>query len=233
MKKYFIEGLLIFLSVLSAFFLESYRLGRSDIKLKNNLMLELSSSIKEDLRQINDVKLVLTESMNSGKVLLEDFLSDDKQKKEVVAENFSKLWSMNISYFPRDGIYNQLLATGSLEIIKEEKLKEKLMSVYEHAMSRKKAIDKTIDEFVWRSMQSSSKDIWVTNEFWDGGSNLIIQDYKRNISKFQISENYYESSFLGSFYSHSVTVMARYLSILNRIEEDFSEIQKLIEDELK
>ena len=233
MKKYFIEGLLILLSVLSAFFLESYRLGRSDIKLKNNLMLELSSSIKEDLRQINDVKLVLTESMNSGKVLLEDFLSDDKQKKEVVAENFSKLWSMNISYFPRDGIYNQLLATGSLEIIKEEKLKEKLMSVYEHAMSRKEAIDKTIDEFVWRSMQSSSKDIWVTNEFWDGGSNLIIQDYKRNISKFQISENYYESSFLGSFYSHSVTVMARYLSILNRIEEDFSEIQKLIEDELK
>ena len=233
MKKYFIEGLLIFFSVLSAFFLESYRLGRSDIKLKNNLMLELSSSIKEDLRQINDVKLVLTESMNSGKVLLEDFLSDDKQKKEVVAENFSKLWSMNISYFPRDGIYNQLLATGSLEIIKEEKLKEKLMSVYEHAMSRKEAIDKTIDEFVWRSMQSSSKDIWVTNEFWDGGSNLIIQDYKRNISKFQISENYYESSFLGSFYSHSVTVMARYLSILNRIEEDFSEIQKLIEDELK
>ena len=233
MKKYFIEGLLIFLSVLSAFFLESYRLGRSDIKLKNNLMLELSSSIKEDLRQINDVKLVLTESMNSGKVLLEDFLSDDKQKKEVVAENFSKLWSMNISYFPRDGIYNQLLATGSLEIIKEEKLKEKLMSVYEHAMSRKEAIDKTIDEFVWRSMQSSSKDIWVTNEFWDGGSNLIIQHYKRNISKFQISENYYESSFLGSFYSHSVTVMARYLSILNRIEEDFLEIQKLIEDELK
>ena len=233
MKKYFIEGLLIFLSVLSAFFLESYRLGRSDIKLKNNLMLELSSSIKEDLRQINDVKLVLTESMNSGKVLLEDFLSDDKQKKEVVAENFSKLWSMNISYFPRDGIYNQLLATGSLEIIKEEKLKEKLMSVYEHAMSRKEAIDNTIDEFVWRSMQSSSKDIWVTNEFWDGGSNLIIQDYKRNISKFQISENYYESSFLGSFYSHSVTVMARYLSILNRIEEDFLEIQKLIEDELK
>ena len=233
MKKHFIEGLLIFLSVLSAFFLESYRLGRSDIKLKNNLMLELSSSIKEDLRQINDVKLVLTESMNSGKVLLEDFLSDDKQNKEVVAENFSKLWSMNISYFPREGIYNQLLATGSLETIKEEKLKAKLMSVYEHAMSRKEAIDNTIDEFVWRSMQSSSKDIWITNEFWDGGSNLIIQDYKINISKFHISENYYKSSFLGSFYSHSVTVMARYLSILIRIEEDFSEIQKLIEEKLK
>ena len=97
MKKHFIEGLLIFLSVLSAFFLESYRLGRSDIKLKNNLMLELSSSIKEDLRQINDVKLVLTESMNSGKVLLEDFLFDDKQNNDVIAENLSN--SMETLYF--------------------------------------------------------------------------------------------------------------------------------------
>ena len=51
-------------------------------------MLELSSSIKEDVKQINDVKVVLTESMNSEKVLLEDFLSDYKQNNDVIAENF-------------------------------------------------------------------------------------------------------------------------------------------------
>ena len=43
-------------------------------------MLELSSSIKEDVKQINDVEVVVTESMNSGKVLLEDILTDDKPK---------------------------------------------------------------------------------------------------------------------------------------------------------
>ena len=52
----------------------------NDIKLKNNLMPELSSSIKEDVKQINDVEVVVTESMNSGKVLLEDILTDDKPK---------------------------------------------------------------------------------------------------------------------------------------------------------
>ena len=72
-------------------------MGKSDIKLKNNLMLELSSWIKEDVKQINDVEVVLTESMNSGKVLLEDFLTDDKQNNDVIAENFSN--SMETLYF--------------------------------------------------------------------------------------------------------------------------------------
>ena len=71
-------------------------MGKSDIKLKNNLMPELSSSIKEDVKQINDVELVVTESMNSGKVLLEDFLND-KQNNEVIADNFSN--SMETLYF--------------------------------------------------------------------------------------------------------------------------------------
>ena len=60
-------------------------------------MLELSSSIKGDVKQINDIEVVLTESMNSGKVLLEDFLTDDKQNNDVIAENFSN--SMETLYF--------------------------------------------------------------------------------------------------------------------------------------
>ena len=60
-------------------------------------MLELSSSIKEDVKQINDVEVVVTESMNFGKVLLEDILTDDKQNNDIIAENFSN--SMETLYF--------------------------------------------------------------------------------------------------------------------------------------
>lgn len=60
-------------------------------------MLELSSSIKEDVKQINDVEVVVTESMNSGKVLLEDILTDYKQNNDIIAENFSN--SMETLYF--------------------------------------------------------------------------------------------------------------------------------------
>tara|TARA_B100001093_G_C26230181_1_gene759873 strand:+ start:363 stop:515 length:153 start_codon:yes stop_codon:yes gene_type:complete len=49
MKKYFIEGLLIFLSVFGAFTLESYRESLSKVKLKNKLLNQLLVNIKEDL----------------------------------------------------------------------------------------------------------------------------------------------------------------------------------------
>ena len=66
MKKYFIEGVLIFFSVLSAFFLESYRVEQSKIELKDALMKELSFSIEEDLNQINEVGSILNESLDSA-----------------------------------------------------------------------------------------------------------------------------------------------------------------------
>ena len=39
----------------------------------------------------------MTESMNSGKVLLEDILTDYKQNNDIIAENFSN--SMETLYF--------------------------------------------------------------------------------------------------------------------------------------
>ena len=45
MKRYFVEGGLIFFSVLASFFIESYRLKQSNIEIKNGLLVELSQII--------------------------------------------------------------------------------------------------------------------------------------------------------------------------------------------
>ena len=55
MKKYFVEGVLIFLSVLASFFIESYRVKQLNIETKNALLMELSQVINEDLKQISKV----------------------------------------------------------------------------------------------------------------------------------------------------------------------------------
>ena len=88
MKKYFIEGILIFFSVLSAFFLESYRVKQSKIELKDALMRELSFSIEEDLNQINEVESILNESLDSAIYLMNDFLSDEKAEKKLLHKIF-------------------------------------------------------------------------------------------------------------------------------------------------
>jgi len=54
MKKCFIEGVLVFLSVSGSFFIKLYRIKQSDIETKNNLLKELAV-VNEDLMQISNV----------------------------------------------------------------------------------------------------------------------------------------------------------------------------------
>ena len=65
MKKYFIEALLIFLSILGSFFIESYRIKQNSIENKNNLLSELIEVINEDLKQIENIISLQKESIDA------------------------------------------------------------------------------------------------------------------------------------------------------------------------
>ena len=232
MRKYYVEAFLIFISVLSAFFLESYRENQSKIDLKNSLLIELSTAIKQDLDQIDRVKEVLNESVGSAKKLKNDFFSDRKLEDKELAVNFAKLRSMNVSYFPRDGLYNQLLNTGTLELIELKVLKNKLMYVYEHAMSRKQAVDLVIDEMGWRGMQNIAEDIVVIYGSEKSQAKLITNANDEILENFFISKNYYDSKNVIHFYSQSISLMIRYLNIIDSIQIDLNETLSLIDKEL-
>ena len=232
MRKYYVEAFLIFISVLSAFFLESYRENQSKIDLKNSLLVELSTAIKQDLDQIDRVKEVLNESVGSAKKLKNDFLSVIKLEDKELAVNFAKLRSMNVSYFPRDGLYNQLLNTGTLELIELKVLKNKLMYVYEHAMSRKQAVDLVIDEMGWRGMQNIADNIVVIYGSEESQAKLITNANDEILENFYISKNYYDSKNVIHFYSQSISLMIRYLNIIDSIQIDLNETLSLIDKEL-
>ena len=88
MKKYFIEGALIFISVLASFFIESYRLNQSNIEIKNGLLVELSQIINEDLKQINKVLSIQNISLDASERLAKDYFANQKMDKEGLANNY-------------------------------------------------------------------------------------------------------------------------------------------------
>ena len=88
MKKYFIEGGLIFISVLASFFIESYRLNQSNIEIKNGLLVELSQIINEDLKQINKVLSIQNISLDASERLAKDYFANQKMDKEDLANNY-------------------------------------------------------------------------------------------------------------------------------------------------
>lgn len=236
MKKYLIESLLIFVSVLSAFVLESIRLEQSKIKLKNDLLIELKSVIKEDLIQIEKVTTVLNESFKSSIILRDDFLSKRKLSNEVVAKEFAKLRFMNISYFPQNGVFNQLLNTGSLELIGKKELKKKLMYTYEHLNKRKSGNDFILDEMTWRNFQKLSDQIYVVSQIqehieFNNKKKFIFTDSP--IKTFFISNRYYESNKVIQFYAQIGLLMKQYKDLIEEIVSEYNKIIIYIEDELK
>ena len=120
MKRYFIEGILIFFSVFSAFFMDSYRETLSDIDLKDKLLKQLIVTIEEDINQLQVVKEKLDFCLDASEILLTDHLStSDKIKKDTLVKYYSDLRYMNLSFFPQYGVYNQLLSSNGLENIED------------------------------------------------------------------------------------------------------------------
>ena len=235
MKKYFIEGLLIFLSVFGAFAVESYRESLSKVKLKNKLLSQLLVNIKEDLGQLDDVQKILDLTLESSRILLEDHLNNKKKlNKAIIAEKFSDLRTMNISFFPQYGIYNQLLSSNGLENIEGELLKKKLVYVYESMLMRTAAADPVLDEMRWKSYMALSNEIIVIpSEKMNREISSDIPITILEVENYLISNNYYESKGVLNFYNQTILYVNQYKSGLRNVKGALEEIAFLIENELK
>lgn len=234
MKRYFIEGILIFFSVFSAFFMDSYRETLSDIDLKDKLLKQLIVTIEEDINQLQVVKEKLDFCLDASEILLTDHLStSDKIKKDTLVKYYSDLRYMNLSFFPQYGVYNQLLSSNGLENIEDEILRDKLVYTYENLMKRTAAADPILDEIRWKSFMSLSQQIVVISsreEPIDPDSNLPLFSHKAD--QYFISENYYKSKEVLSFYNQVMVYINQYKSGLANIFIAFEDIVALAQVEV-
>ncbi len=234
-KKHFREGIFIFISVLGAFALESYRESILQIKLKDKLLKQLTVMITEDISQLNEVYNKLDLTLNSAKILTDDFLAkDQKLNQELLAKKFSDLRFMNLSFFPQYGIYNQLLSSNGLENIKDEKLKKELVYLYENLLKRIQAADPVLDEMRWKTYLNLSSQIVVISSDADQ-KQLGVSDFpqfEHEVDYFYISDDYYDSMDVLNFYNQISLYINQYKTGLNNIENALESLLLLIENEL-
>ena len=231
MKKYFVEGALIFLSVLASFFIESYKIKQLNIETKNALLMELSQVINEDLKQINKVMNIQNKSLESTNRLVKDYLGDQNMRKGDVANNYLYITTnTSASFYSQKGVYTQLLESGSLELLRYKILRLKLLYVYEHLDERKLGIDRFVDDFIWNSNQKLVDDIIVISSSDQIKKSLMYSE--KNISSYLIGENYYKSKKVIGFYAANMNYIVFYIDILKKYEEELNDILKLIDQEV-
>jgi len=146
MLRYTIEATVIIIGILFSFYIEEIRTERENILIKNELLTDLNRALEKDLAQIEHVQEILNDSQKSITEIQQDI---DKQHQVYSdLEVLERLVSINIaiSFFPEDGIFTELISSGSFELIKNKELKSKLLEIYNHQKERNYSISDNIDD---------------------------------------------------------------------------------------
>ena len=146
--RYLVEFLVIITGVVLSFYLDDLRQLNEKKGYKDTLIEELLITSQEDLKQINKI----TEDLNKVQVYIDDFLIDlsDGVKKltdDQIAEKYLFIvQKMSVSFFPQNGTFNQLISTGSLDLIDSKKFRRVLLNNYTHYYERNSANNRTLDD---------------------------------------------------------------------------------------
>ena len=121
--KYIIEGFVIFGSIFFSFYIEDLRKEDEDFITKNELVSDLIITLEDDLEQLKNLQEILLESERLILEILNDIDNSHTQLTDIDAINKILAIEVGFSFFPKDGIFNQLITTGSFELIKNNQLK--------------------------------------------------------------------------------------------------------------
>ena len=145
--KYFFQGIVIILSIFISFFFEDIRKNKEDVVTKNDLVSDLIISLDEDLIQIDDLLKILQDSEKKILEILNDIDLNHKNLTDLEAIKTILDIEVGISFFPKDGIFEQLISTGTFELIKNNELKKLLLEMFNHQKDRNYATSTEIDQW--------------------------------------------------------------------------------------
>ena len=106
--KYFLQSFVIILSIFISFFFEDVRKNKEDILTKNDLVSDLIISLDEDLIQIDNLLEILQDSEKNILEILNDIDLNHKNLTDLEAIKIILDTEVGISFFPKDGIFEQL-----------------------------------------------------------------------------------------------------------------------------
>ena len=145
--KYFFQSFVIILSVFISFFIDDIRKSNENIITKNDLVSDLIVSLEDDLTQIDELIKILQKSEKNILEILNDIDLNHKNLSNIEAIKIILEIEVGFSFFPKDGIFEQLISTGTFELIKNNELKRLLLEMFNHQKDRNYATSQEIDQW--------------------------------------------------------------------------------------
>ena len=220
------EFIVIISGVLLSFYIDDFRELQNKKLEKDILIGELVITAKEDLKQIQNLKRDLMKVQDNIQIFLED--TNDNRKdmadKQIAINYLFISEKMSVSFFPQDGIFTQLISTGSLELIESSTLKNLLLRNFTHYLDRNQANNRTLDDLYLDFVNNVDPFIAVTSKDVQDAS-FIYTD--RIVDSYSIDSEYYLSNKFKAYLSSANTMVGKNIDMLNLFEKSYNQILEL------
>ena len=221
-----VEFIVIISGVLLSFYIDDFRELQNKKLEKDILIGELVITAKEDLKQIQNLKRDLMKVQSNIQIFLED--TNDNRKdmadKQIAINYLFISEKMSVSFFPQNGIFTQLISTGSLELIESSTLKNLLLRNFTHYLDRNQANNRTLDDLYLDFVNNVDPFIAVTSKDVQDAS-FIYTD--RIVDSYSIDSEYYLSNKFKAYLSSANTMVGKNIDMLNLFEKSYNQILEL------
>ena len=230
--KYILQSIVVLLSVLLSFYIDSIRVNNQNAKYKNELVKDLQSIIENERTQIKNIKDLQIRCRNAADELIYDITQNSyKLSEREIAEKVLLLTERgSVSFFSQSSLYEELKNTGSTRLIKSDNFRYALSNTYNNLNQRNLAVSRIIDDYFFRSLARINKKIIIFSKEEKSSEGYVYSDLVPTY--FNIDKNYYKSSeFLGDL-NQLKSLVERYLNMLDKLDESYKLLKIYSEEEL-
>ena len=226
--KYSFEFVVIFLGILISLYFEDARQDRVENERKNKSIEQLINVIDQDINQINNFIKLQEVSLESSDILYDNLNNEINLSEEKIMYHISSVGRALKSFFPQEGIFNQLISSDLIKRIKSETLKTKLFKLFNEDLRRHDVHTKEYDDFFLDFNYKLSVNFFLEHN-WKTDVSEVDQI---EILKYRFNNKFYESDeFFGNLIESRKNIKA-YLNELNELKLKYSDLKSLCLDEI-
>tara|TARA_B100000989_G_scaffold120032_1_gene88515 strand:- start:2825 stop:3529 length:705 start_codon:yes stop_codon:yes gene_type:complete len=227
--KYSFEFVVIFLGILISLYFEGARQDRVENERKNKSIEQLINVIDQDINQINNFIKLQEVSLESSDILYDNLNNEINLSEEKIMYHISSVGRALKSFFPQEGIFNQLISSDLIKRIKSETLKTKLFKLFNEDLRRHDVHTKEYDDFFLDFNYKLSVNFFLEHN-WKTDVSEVDQI---EILKYRFNNKFYESDeFFGNLIESRKNIKA-YLNELNELKLKYSDLKSLCLDEMR
>lgn len=226
--KYSFEFVVIILGILISLLLDQRRQNALEIERKNNTIRQLVNVIEEDISQIDGFIHLQTYSLRSADFIFDNLNDRNSMTQDSIIYHLSSIGRGLRSFFPQQGIFDQLVSSDLIKMIQSDLLKKKLFKLYNEDLRRHDVHTKEFDKFFLEFNYSLSEQFYLEDSWSTSPTDptpVVIKGYSFN-------EEYYRARKVYADVIEARSSIESYLSELDHLRDSFSELETLCEKEL-